>query len=90
MTFRPKDDKERIQHRLKIALGHLKKVQEMVSNDEYCIDIINQSLAVQSALKETDTLLLKNHLEGCVVDDIKKGKADESINEIMKLFRKSK
>ena len=39
MTYRPKDSKERILHRLKIAQGHLKKVIQMVDDDAYCIDV---------------------------------------------------
>jgi CsoR family transcriptional regulator, copper-sensing transcriptional repressor len=90
MAYRPKSTEEKILHRLKIARGHLEKVISMVEKDEYCIDIITQSLAVQGALKETDSLILKNHLNTCVVDDIKKGKTEKSIDEIMKVFRKSK
>ncbi len=88
MTYRPKDTQERIVHRLKIARGHLDKVIKMVEKDEYCIDILTQSSAVQSAIKETDALILKNHLEGCVVKDIKNGKVNETVEEIMKVFKK--
>lgn len=86
--YRPKDTKERILHRLKIANGHLRKVIEMVEEDKYCIDVIHQSQAVQSALKEADSLTLENHLKTCVVDHIKNGEAKESVEEIMKVFRK--
>ncbi len=88
MTYRPKDTEERILHRLKIARGHLDKVIQMVANDDYCIDILTQSLAVQGALKETDALMLENHLNTCVVDDIKKGKINETIDEIVTVFKK--
>ena len=90
MTYRLETTNERIIHRLKIAHGHLEKVIKMVQDNEYCIDILTQSLAVQGALKETDALILKNHLQGCVVEDIKNGKVDETIEEIMKVFGKSK
>lgn len=86
--FRPKDTKERIIHRLKIARGHLEKVISMVEKDEYCIDVINQSQAVQSALKEADSLTLENHLQTCVVKHIKNGEAKKSVDEIMKVFKK--
>ncbi|OGM26616.1 hypothetical protein A3D00_01220 [Candidatus Woesebacteria bacterium RIFCSPHIGHO2_02_FULL_38_9] len=89
MTYRPKDTQERILHRLRIAKGHLEKVIQMVEKDEYCIDIIHQSKAVQAAIKETDALILKNHLEGCVVNDIKQGKVKETIDEVLKVFEKS-
>ena len=88
--YRPKNTRERILHRMQIAQGHLKKVLKMVEDGEYCIDVIHQSQAVQRALQEADTLVLENHLKGCVVDHIKKGEAETSINEIMSVLKKSK
>lgn len=90
MTYRPKNTQERILHRLKITKGHLEKVIKMVEEDEYCVNIIHQSQAIQSALKEIDSLTLENHLNGCVVDQIKKGEAKKSIAEIMTVFKKKK
>lgn len=84
---KPPQLKKRLTHRLKISKGHLDKVIRMVEEDEYCIDVINQSKAVQSALREVDNLLLENHLKTCVVDYVKKGKQETSIKEIMKIFR---
>ena len=69
--FRPKNPKERILHRLKIARGHLDKVISMVEKDEYCIDVLHQSTAVQRALSETDDVVLENHLQTCAADAIK-------------------
>jgi DNA-binding FrmR family transcriptional regulator len=89
MSYRPKDTKERILHRLKIARGHLNKVIAMVEENTYCIDIIHQSKAVQKALKEVDILTLENHLNGCVTESIKNGKKDEAIAEVMNIFKKS-
>lgn len=86
--YRPKDLHERLLHRLKIAEGHLKVVANMVENGTYCIDVINQSKAVQNALKEVDFLLLENHLNTCVVDLVRKDKTEDSVKEIMKVFRK--
>ena len=89
MAYRPKDTKERILHRLKIAQGHLKKVIDMVDADEYCIDVIHQTQAIQHALKEVDTVILENHLKGCVADSIRSGKQDEAVAEVMNIFKKS-
>ncbi len=88
--YRPKNTQERILHRLKIAQGHLKKVLNMVENNEYCIDVIHQSQAVQRALEEADVLVLENHLKTCASDAIKKGREEEAIAEIMNVFKKSK
>lgn len=86
----PKTRKERLQHRLKIVQGHLKKVQSMVDMDEYCINIIHQSQAIQSALREFDSIMLEGHLKGCVVDSIRDGKVDEAVLEVMNVFKNSK
>ncbi len=81
---------KKIVHRLKIARGHLDKVIQMAENNDYCMDVIHQSQAVQSALREADNQLLDSHLKTCVVEQIKNGKAELSIEEIMKVFKKNK
>lgn len=86
--FKPKDSKERIIHRLKIAQGHSKKVLDMVENDEYCIAILQQSGAVQKALKEVDNLILENHLKTCATDAIRKGDNEQAITEVMEVFKR--
>jgi len=88
--YKPIDTQERILHRLKIARGHLGKVIKMVEDHKYCIDIIHQSQAIQGALKEVDSLTLENHLKTCVVDHIKNGETEKSVEEIMKVFKKNK
>ena len=88
MAYRQKDTHERINHRLKITRGHIDKIIEMMEDDTYCIDVMHQIQAVESGLKETGNLLLENHLKSCVADAISRGKADESIAEIMQVFKK--
>lgn len=79
---------QRLVHRLKIARGHLDKVIAMVENDEYCIDVVHQSIAVQAALKKIDQAVLENHLKHCVSNSIKNGKGDKAIEEIMNVMKK--
>lgn len=86
--YQPKDERERRLHRLKIALGHLKKVIAMEESGQYCIDILHQSQAVQQALREIDNLVLENHLKTCVADSIKKGRTKEVVDEVMKVMEK--
>lgn len=80
---------QQVLHRLKIARGHLNTVIAMTEKGHYCIDVINQSLAVQSALKKANTLLLKNHMETCVKDFVQKGKTEEAIDEIVSVLDKT-
>ena len=64
------------------------KVISLVEEDGYCIDVIHQSKAVQSALYETDKVVLEDHLKTCVADQIRQGKTDEVIAEVMKVVNK--
>lgn len=80
--------KTNILHRLKIAKGHLEKVIKMVEGDEYCINIVHQLLAIQSALKKTDEVVLENHLKTCVAESIRKGESDIAIKEVMEVLNK--
>lgn len=77
-----------ILHRMKIARGHLDKVIQMVEKNAYCIDVIHQSHAVQAALRQTDDVLLKNHLETCVAHSMRHGQPQEVIDEVMKVLEK--
>lgn len=90
MAYRPKDTQERILHRLKISLGHLKKVMAMVEKDEYCIDVLHQLNAVEVALKQTGEVVMEYHLSHCAADAIKKGNGEKAIKEIMAVFSKRK
>lgn len=80
--------KSRILHRYLIARGHLERVISMLEAGAYCIDIVHQSLAVQAALKRADEEVLKNHLETCVADAIKKGESKRAIKEVVGVLKK--
>lgn len=81
-------NKKDILHRAKIIQGHFAKVVSMIEEDEYCIDILNQSSAVQSALKKMDEVILEDHLRSCVVHKIKAGQGDDAAKEVMEVFKK--
>ncbi len=54
--------------RLRRVEGQVRGVQGMVDRDEYCIDILTQIAAAESALKKVAVLLLEDHLGHCVAD----------------------
>lgn len=60
----------------------------MLEADAYCIDVVHQSLAVQAALKKGDDEVLRNHLETCVSDSIRKGDSKVAIGEVMQVLKK--
>jgi len=83
------DYKQNLLHRLKIASGHLGKVIDMVEKDEYCLNITQQSQAVQSALQKVNELVLENHLKTCVKDAIITDKnVEEKVKEIIEVFKR--
>lgn len=86
------NNKKETLRRFKIIEGHLKKVIKMAEEDRYCIDILQQSLAVQNALKGVDGLILNQHLHQCVSDAFKKGNSrkEKSIKELLKVYQLSK
>ena len=83
------DSRNGVLHMLKIARGHLDKVITMVANDEYCIDILTQSQAVQGQLSEVDAKILEKHLSTCVADALKTGENKNAVDEVVKVFRRS-
>jgi DNA-binding FrmR family transcriptional regulator len=85
--YKPKTSKDRIEHRYKISLGHLKKIIDMVENGAYCIDVILQSQAVQKALRATDEVLLENHLKTCAAHMIKKGEGGKAVKELVEILK---
>ena len=82
------DSRCTVAHRLKIARGHLEKVIRMVENNEYCIDVLTQSQAVQAALKNVDALILENHLKTCVADAVIGNEKDKAVAEVIKIFKR--
>jgi len=83
------DIKKQIMRRLKIMEGQVRGLHKMVDEEKYCVDIINQSFAVKSALSGVEGLLLKNHLSTHVIDQIKHGKEEKAIKEILSVCRLS-
>ena len=83
-----KNHKKNVLHRLKITRGHLDKVINMVNEDEYCIETVHQSIAVQAALKKIDKIILKHHMNTCVAEKIRKGQKNDAVDEVMMVMEK--
>lgn len=84
------DVKKNALKRLLTARGHLDHVISQVESEKYCIDILQQSLAVQSALRAVDNLILKGHLEEHVTHAMHGKNQAKSIQEIVDLFEKAR
>lgn len=76
--------------RLKIAEGQVRGLQKMVEEEKYCIDIINQSLAIKEALSSFENLMLENHLSTHVIEQMKSKQASKAVREILSIYKLSK
>ena len=85
-----RSEKERrdMLNRLSRIEGQVRGIRKMVENDVYCPDILIQVSAVSAALNSFNKVLLAEHLRSCVVDDIKEGKEDEAIDELVRVLQK--
>ncbi len=83
------DSKVHLKARLAKAIGHLNCVYRMVDEKRYCMDVLQQLKAVQAALDKTAEVMLKQHLETCVVDAIRNQDSERVIEELMLVFRKA-
>lgn len=68
--------------------GQVRGIGRMIAEDRYCIDILTQVSAVQSALDALALQLLEHHLHGCVQHAVKSGDGDRAIGEALAVIRK--
>lgn len=83
------DIKQDVINRLCSIEGHIRGIERMVADDHYCIDIMKQIKAVQSALDRVNSLIMANHLQTCVTGAIRSEDEKERervIGEIVSLF----
>lgn len=57
--------------RLKTIEGHIRGINRMVEDGVYCIDVIRQIQAVQSALNKVSTIILEEHLNSCLITAVR-------------------
>lgn len=84
---RDQDEYTCLIHRLNRIEGQVRGIKNMVENDRYCVDILVQVSAIQSALNAFNKELLANHIRTCVVDDIRDGK-EEAVDELCTTIQK--
>lgn len=80
------DIKKRALHRSKIIQGQLKGIEKMIDNEEYCMDIITQSLAIQKSLSSLNKLIVENHLKTHIKDKFASGEDKQIENAIEELL----
>lgn len=84
--------KQRALHRAKILEGQMRGIQNMIENEEYCIDILTQSLSIQRSIASLNKLILENHLRTHITDTISSGNTEtqeKAVEELLSLYELS-
>lgn len=81
-------DKEKVTRLLKTARGQLDGLLRMVEEDRYCIDISNQLMATEAILRRTNREVIAAHMQGCLIEAVEQGNAEQKVDELMKLMDK--
>ena len=83
-------DKTQLLNRLATIEGHIKGIRKMVEDDQYCVDVLKQTFAVERALQKFEAAVLDGHLHSCVPAGFKDGRDGEMIQELTELFELSR
>ena len=82
-------DKEALLKRLRRMEGQVRGLQQMVEDDRYCLDVVQQINALTAAAREVALLILSDHLKGCVVAATTGEDQDAAIKEMMTVLGKA-
>ena len=77
--------------RLKKIEGQIRGIQRMIDDGRYCVDVVMQITAAESALHGVAEIVLKNHLETCVLAAFRSEsgrECQEKVDELMKVYGK--
>lgn len=77
-------------NRLSRAIGHLESIKRMVEDGRDCSEVLIQLSAVKSAINNTGKVILKDHIEHCLVDAVESGdhQAIQELTEAIDRFMK--
>jgi DNA-binding FrmR family transcriptional regulator len=84
-------DTKATQNRLRRIEGQVRGLQRMVEEDAYCVDVLTQVAAVQTALEQVALQVLDAHVRHCVADAVAgddEADATERLDELMAAVRR--
>jgi len=81
-------NKSALLKRLNRIEGQARGIAKMVEEDRYCVDVLTQIAAIQSALDALAIQLLESHTNGCVRNAIQSGDGDAAVEELMNLVKR--
>jgi DNA-binding FrmR family transcriptional regulator len=82
-------DKETLLRRLRKMEGQVRGIGQMIEDDRYCLDVVQQINALTAAAREVSLIVLEDHLKGCVTDAVKRDDGDAAIKEMVTVLGKA-
>ncbi len=82
-------DKAQLIRRLSRMEGQVRGISRMIEREEYCVDILQQTSALRAAVDSLSILILEDHVGGCVRTAAENGTADEYIDEVIDVVRRT-
>jgi CsoR family transcriptional regulator, copper-sensing transcriptional repressor len=82
-------DRAQLARRLSRMEGQVRGIARMIEREEYCVDILQQTAALRAAVDALAILVLEDHVQGCVRTAAERGEADEYVEEVMDVVRRT-
>ena len=79
--------REKALQRLRRIEGQVKGIQRMVSDQRYCVDVVTQIAAAESALHRLSEIILRSHIETCVLEAFRSDDSNDRKTKIDELMR---
>ena len=83
------EDREALLRRLRKMEGQVRGLQQMIADDRYCLDVVQQVNALTAAAREFSLLVLEDHLRATVADAVKENDGEAAIREMITVLRKA-
>lgn len=81
-------DKEEILVRLRAIEEQVREAQQMVKDDHYCVEVLDQLAAANGAAQEVGMIVLQDHIRGCVRQSLASDSRDRSIRELIEVLER--
>ncbi len=82
-------DKEVLVRRLRRMEGQVRGIQQMIEDNRYCLEVVQQINALTAAAREVSIMVIEDHLRECVTQAVSDGEQDKIIAEMMNVLRKT-
>ncbi|NLJ74986.1 MAG: metal-sensitive transcriptional regulator [Firmicutes bacterium] len=81
-------DKDKLLQRLKRIEGQIRGIHRMVSEEQYCVDILTQVAAARAALDQVGLAIFENHTRECIMKALSEDESEKAIGQLMEAMNR--